>query len=134
VTNSRCPASGSTLRQLHGEGIAEPPTSIAREILPAVQNVQASARRIARTESLRVAAAVQMEAHAGLGSLVVGYRINATLDKNTRPEHRARDGTAYYAHPQGDQLGYDQMPRPPQESDGSMAWNCRCWLSPLIRG
>lgn len=106
---------------------------ITREILPVVQGVASSARRIARTESMRVAAQVQMDMHRGLGDLVVGYQIHATLDERTRPEHRARDGTIYYANPGPDQLGYDQMPHPPQEADGSLAWNCRCFLTPVLR-
>lgn len=106
---------------------------IMKDVLPAVEGVRTTARRIARTEGMRVMAAVQMDAHEALGDLVIGYRINATLDGNTRPEHRARDGTIYYAEPGPGQLGYDVMPHPPQEADGTMAWNCRCWLSPVLR-
>ncbi len=105
---------------------------IARDIRPAVQGSLSAARRIARTESMRVAGAVQMDAHASLGDLVVGYQVHATLDERTRPEHRARDGTVYWARPRPGQLGYDAMPQPPQEADGSMAWNCRCTLSPVL--
>lgn len=106
---------------------------IARDLLPLVDGVRASARRVARTESLRVAQAAVMKTHEQLGDLVVGYQIHATLDARTRPEHRKRNGTAYYANPAPGQLGYDQMPNPPQEADGTTAWNCRCWLSPILR-
>lgn len=116
-----------------GLSLGHTPAQIEREIRPAVQNVAASARRLARTESMRVAARVQMDLHAGLGDLVEGYQIHATLDERTRPEHRARDGTVYWARPGPGQLGYESMPRPPQEADGSMAWSCRCFLVPVLR-
>ncbi len=115
---------------------------IARAILPAVQGVRASARRIARTESLRVAGAVQMDTHEGLGDLVVGYRVMATVDKNTRAWHAKRDGTIYYADPAPGQKGYAQMPHPPEEpadpaerpaGTPQMAFNCRCTLIPVLR-
>jgi SPP1 gp7 family putative phage head morphogenesis protein len=117
----------------HGLTAGRSQEEIARDILPAVQNVQSSARRVARTESMRVAQAAQMHAHAQLGPLVIGYTVRAVLDQNTRPAHRARDRTAYYAHPGPGQLGYDQMPNPPAEADGSIAYNCRCFLTPILR-
>lgn len=107
-----------------GLAMGRTPAQITRDILPAVSMVASSARRLARTETMRVAAQVQMDAHAGLGDLVVGYQVHATLDERTRPEHRARDGTIYYAEPRAGQLGYGQMPRPPMEADGTPAWNC----------
>ncbi len=89
---------------------------IARELRPLVQGVQASARRIARTECLRVAAAVQMDAHETLGELVVGYTVRASIDKNTRWWHAKRDGTTYYRDPAPGQKSYHQMPHPPEEA------------------
>jgi len=112
-----------------GENIRQ----LAKRLEPLVQGVEVSARRIARTEGLRVAGEAQMETHARLGPLVQGYQIHATLDQNTRPIHRARDGTIYHAEPRADQLGYAAMPHPPVEADGSMAWNCRCFLTPVLR-
>lgn len=106
---------------------------IARDLLPAVQHVQSSARRIARTESMRVAQQIQMDQHEQLGDLVIGWQVHATLDENTRPEHRARDGTIYWLHPKPGQPGLDQRPDPPQEADGTMSWNCRCFLTPVLR-
>lgn len=107
---------------------------IARDIAPAVNNVRASARRVARTECLRVAAAMQMEAHEQLGDLVIGYQIHATLDKHTRRWHRERDGTIYYLRPRPNQKGPEQMPHPPDEAADprerppgtpQTAYNCR---------
>lgn len=106
---------------------------IAQDLLPHVRQVQASARRVARTEGLRIAHEVQLRAHAGLGDLVIGYQVHATRDSRTRPAHAARDGTVYYRNPQPGQPGYDAMPRPPLEADGTVAHNCRCWLSPVLR-
>lgn len=105
---------------------------LVRDLLPIVDGVRSTARRIARTEGMRVAGAMQMATHESLGDLVVGYRINATLDSAVRPEHRERDGTIYWRHPKAGQLGFDRMPNPPQEADGSTAWNCRCWLEPIL--
>lgn len=115
---------------------------IARDLLPEVQRVQATARRIARTESLRVATAIQMDAHRQLGDMVIGYQVRATLDQNTRPWHRERDGTVYYLDPGPGQKGMAQCPHPPDEAADpterpadapATAWNCRCWLSPVLR-
>lgn len=105
---------------------------IARDLLPAVQGVQSSAKRIARTECLRVAGAAQMDCHSQLGDLVAGYQIHALLDQHTRPAHAARSGTIYWAKPKPGQLGYDVMPRPPQEANGSTAWNCRCFMTVVL--
>jgi hypothetical protein len=125
---------GLTLGQTHQE--------IARELLPVVDGVRSSAKRLARTESMRVAAATQMEAHAALGDLVIGYTIHATLDANTRPWHRARDKQQYFIDPTPDQKGPMQMPHPPDEAADPAerppgaprtAWNCRCFLVPILR-
>ncbi len=111
-----------------GENIRQ----LAKRLEPLVQGAESSARRIARTEGMRVAGEAQLETHAQLGPLIVAYVVSATLDQNTRPAHRARDGTHYYAEPISGQLGYAQMPHPPVEADGSMAWNCRCFLTPVL--
>jgi SPP1 gp7 family putative phage head morphogenesis protein len=114
---------------------------IANDLLPAVNNVRSSARRIARTEGLRVAHAVQMDAHEQLGDLKIGYQIRAQLDQNTRPWHASRSGTIYYDQPTATQKGPAQRPNPPEEAlDPSerpagtpqLAHNCRCSLSPVL--
>ena len=108
------------------------PYDIARDILPAVNNYKVSARRTARTAGMYVAHEAELRTHEQLGDLVKGYQIHATLDSVTRPEHRRRDGTIYYRNPAPGQLGFDKMPRPPAEVDGTLAFNCRCWLSPIL--
>jgi len=127
-------AAPQSLAALIAQGVqaSETPEQIARRIRPAVQGVQTSARRVARTESLRVAHVAQMETYERLGDLVVGYQIHATLDGNTRLEHRRRDGTIYYRRPAAGQKGMHEMPRPPMEADGTPAFNCRCYLTPIL--
>lgn len=127
-------ASPETLASILVGGIAagKNPREIAVDLLPAVDGVASTARRVARTEALRVANASQMEASEGLGDIVSGYQIVATLDAHTRPEHAARNGTTYWRNPRPGQLGFDSMPRPPAEADGSIAWNCRCFLRPVL--
>lgn len=119
-------------------------TEIMRDLLPAVNGVRVTARRLARTEGIRVAHAAQMDAHAGLGDLIVGYQIHCVKgNPYTRHWHRDRDGTRYYRNPGPGQLGYDRMPRPPEESPDprdrpvgtpQTAPNCLCFLLPLIDG
>lgn len=116
-----------------GFGAGKNPQEIARDLLPAVNGVRVSARRVARTWGLHLAHKTQMDAYAGLGDMLDGYQIHATLDENTRPVHRARHGTVYYREPGPGDPGLDEMPQPPLEADGSMAWNCRCWLSPVLK-
>lgn len=108
------------------------PRQAAAAIRPIVQDVQASARRIARHETIRTAHEARFAAYEELGDFVEGYQIHAVLDGRTRPEHRRRDGTTYYRNPQPGQLGFDRMPRPPMEADGSVAFNCRCYLTPIL--
>lgn len=92
------------------------PREIAKQILPAVQQVKSTARRVARTYGVQVAHAVQMQAHEQLGDLIIGYQVHALLDQHTRPWHAHRSGTIYYKEPTGDQKGYAQMPHPPLEA------------------
>lgn len=106
---------------------------IAREIRPAVQGVQVVARRTARTAGLWIAHEAELHTYDQLGDMIEGYQIHAVLDHATRPEHRRRDGQKFYRVPRAGQKGFDQMPRPPREADGSWAFNCRCFLSPILR-
>lgn len=108
-----------------GKGQAE----IARDLLPAVDGYRVSARRVARTETLRVAHAANMAAHGQLGDLVIGYQIHATLDANTRPAHRARNGLKWLKD-SGEPMQAALHMDGPTLPDG---YNCRCWLSPIIR-
>ena len=105
---------------------------MARMMLPSVQGVRTSARRIARTEGMRVAHEARMTAYDGLGDLVIGYQIHATMDWRVRPHHAARNGTVYLKNPKPGQPSTAHMPRPPLEEDGTVAHNCRCYLTPVL--
>lgn len=113
-------AQGQTVQQL------------ANTLGPAVQGVRTSARRVARTEGMRVSHAARMEAFNDLGDMVIGYQIHATMDWRVRPAHAARNGTIYYKNPKPGQPSITEMPNPPMEADGTVAFNCRCYLSPVL--
>lgn len=106
---------------------------IAKDLLPSLNGVKSSARRVARTEGMRIAHTIQFENWEALGpAIVTGYKIHCVHDEVTRPEHLKRDQTEYFREPKGEQLGFDKMPKPPLEADGSVAFNCRCWLTPIL--
>lgn len=106
---------------------------IASTIRPFVQGVQTSARRVARTAGLWVAHQAELDVYRGLeNDVIAGYTVRAVLDSRTRPEHRARDGQQFWCRPSGGQKGLSEMPRPPREKDGSWAFNCRCFLAPIL--
>lgn len=108
------------------------PAELSRQIRPFVQGVASTARRVARNESMRIAHETRMQAYEELGEMVIGYQIHATMDARVRPHHAARSGTIYYKKPGPGQLGTNKMPRPPLEEDGTVAHNCRCWLTPVL--
>ncbi|NDD55722.1 hypothetical protein EBZ39_17970, partial [bacterium] len=105
---------------------------MAQRLLPIVQGNRVSARRIARTESARCSTESSMQTYENMGDLVIGYQINATMDWRVRPHHAARNGTIYYRTPRPGQESMLHMPRPPIEEDGTVAYNCRCYLSPVL--
>lgn len=107
---------------------------VAKDIQPLLDGSRVRAVRAARTFGLHAAHAGQRAAWDQAGDLIIGFEVMATLDGRTRPEHRRRHGTKYYKDPRPGQKGLDEMPRPPLEADGSIAWNCRCALIPLLAG
>lgn len=108
------------------------PRQIAQQLEPVVSGVSATARRIARTEGMRVAHAIQWENNQAIASMTLGHQVHAQLDQNTRPAHAARNGRIYYVNPKPGQRGLDEMPHPPIEADGEVAHNCRCWMSVVL--
>lgn len=108
------------------------PAELSRVLKDHVGGVASTARRVARNESMRIAHESRMDAYEDLGDLVIGYQIHATMDSRVRPEHAARSGNVYYKNPKPGQLGVDKMPRPPIEADGTVAHNCRCWITPVL--
>jgi len=100
---------------------------IAREILPHIDgNIRASAKRIARTEGLRIANTMQREMYEDLGDLMVGTQILATLDEHTRPHHAIRNGRIHY-NDRRRQPNVDTLPVLPDEP------NCRCFDVPVMK-
>jgi len=100
---------------------------LKKRALPLVQGIQASAKRIVRTEGLRIAEQVQRRSWAGLGDMMVGAQVLAVLDQNTRPEHAARNGTIYYEKPTAGQKSMAELPMLPDKP------NCRCWSTPVLK-
>lgn len=105
---------------------------IVADLTDAFGGYEAAARRVARTEGLRVAVSTQLAVSEDVPELVAGYSVYSVLDDRVRPEHRKRHGFKYYRNPKKGQRGMDEMPRPPLEADGSLAHNCRCGLLPII--
>lgn len=112
---------------------------LAKQLLPHVQGVQASARRVARTEGLRIAHAVQRRTDDQLGDLLAGYQVHSAGGENARPDHALRSGTIYWRDPQPGQVGMEVMPQPPVDRGGphedgvGVKPNCRCFLTPVLR-
>lgn len=105
---------------------------IAKDLRVMLNNDRVTCRRVARTEGGRVATQVQLSVSEQLKDEVIGYQIHAVPKTlYSRPLHLLRSGTIYYRHPRPGQLGFDRMPQPPVEADGTIEFNCRCWLSPV---
>lgn len=134
ATMTKTSATPERLAATVGQGVAQGKTvqQIAKDLLPVVDGIRSTARRIARTEALRVVQEASFQSWQGMGDLVVGYQILAVLDQVTRPDHAKRNGTVFYKVPKSGQHGLDEMPHPPLEADGSYAWNCRCHLSQCL--
>ena len=124
-------------------GLAQGKTQqeIARDLLPIVGNVRSSARRIARTEGVRVGHEVQMAAWDELGTMVVGYTLHHSANPAQRWWHADRDGRTYWRNPGPGQDGLEKMPRPPMEPEDpserppgtpQVAPNCLCALTPIL--
>ena len=115
-----------------GFSLGKTPAQVEMDIRPFFDGSRVRAKRAARTFGALVATEQGLETHRQMGDMLQGWQIHATLDQFTRPHHAARSGTIYYVDPKPGQLGVEVMPRPPLEGDGSMAWNCRCWLTPVL--
>jgi len=114
-------ASAMTAGIADGKNIAE----LSRDVLQHVEGgIKASARRIARTEGLRVANTMQRDSYADLGDLSVGIQILETLDQHTRPHHALRSGQIFYND--GRQPDISQAPVLPDEP------NCRGFDIPVM--
>lgn len=131
------------LVQILSKGISDGKNRIelATDLRNGLGVARSTAKRIARTEGARVATESNIAAYEELGDGVIGFMVHSVLDERTRPWHRQRNGKIYYKEPKGDQKGLFQMPRPPREPQDAnerpagtspIAFNCRCFLSPVF--
>jgi hypothetical protein len=129
-------------RIANGVQLGQTPAEIARSIAPLVMNVRSSAKRVARTEGMRIAHAEQMAAYDEVGELIIGFEVRSMRVHSTRPWHAARHGKQYFKQPAAGQKGMAQCPHPPEEPDDpaerpagtpKIAPNCLCWLEPILR-
>lgn len=99
---------------------------LKKRALDLVGGVQSSAKRIVRTEGMRVAETIQRRSWEPLGDLMIGAQVIAVLDERTRPEHATRNGQVYYKEPKAGQKSISELPDLP---DGP---NCRCMSVPVL--
>lgn len=118
---------------LQGVASGKSRKEIAADLTDVFGGFESVARRVARTEGLRVATQTQLEVSEAIPDLVIGYELNTVLDDRVRPEHRRRHGWRYYREPVGNQRPLSDCPQPPIWNN-ELAHNCRCFLVPLIRG
>lgn len=116
------------------DGLAKKKTieQIANDLKPKVQGVASTANRIARHETMWAAHRANLESWESLGTLVVAYQVHSQRDSRVRPAHAKRDGNIYWKKPKGNQRPLSKMPHPPYEADGSIAYGCRCFISPIL--
>lgn len=100
---------------------------LRQRVLPLVQGIQSSAKRIVRTEGLRIGEQIQREGWKDLGDMLEGAQLLAVLDQHTRPGHAERNGDVYYQTPTKGQKALASMPVVPDEP------NCRCWSAPVLK-
>lgn len=85
-------------------------------------------RRIARTESVRVAEAGLRESWKQVDDIVVGIQTWTANDANVRDSHRHYHGKIYRKQDDGTYRGSDGEALPSFPA----APNCRCWSSPML--
>lgn len=103
----------------------------AELLLPQVENARNIAHKITRIESLRIAHDVQLSQWLAADDTIIGFQVFSAFLPTSRPAHMNRSGTVYYLKPSSGQHGLSDMPRPPFESNGQIAYNCKCWLKPF---
>lgn len=91
---------------------------VAQAVKPLVAGSTVTARRIARTESVRIANELHERSMDEAGDAVIGYTRRATLDSVTQPSHAAANGRVF----KKDQ-DRESLPSRP---------NCRCWYDPIL--
>ena len=101
--------------------------SMTAEIKPLVGNVNYKAKRIARTESVRVAEDMQRKAFFEAEDLIQGIRTFTADDRKVRETHRHWHDKLFYKTSDG-YIARDgeRLPRFPAGA------NCRCWDTPEL--
>lgn len=112
--------------------IQRDPTIRASLVASYFRMLRNTAYTISRTSVSSMMGQVRLENYGALPRDLVGFQVHGILDERIRPAHRARNGNIYFKNPRYGQMGFDEMPNPPLEADGSTAFNCRCWLTPIL--
>lgn len=116
-----------------GMALGKNPREIGRDLEPLVGGYKATAERIARTESMRVSHTMAKRAEGPLAGQSRGYRILATLDTRTRPEHAARNGTLYLKPEYFDSIASEKKEDISECPSLPDAPNCRCRTVMVMR-
>lgn len=99
-------------------------------VKPQIQQTKNSLGALARTAVAVISTQSVIGTSRKMGC--VGFQVISALEPTTRWRHRVRHRTKYYFHPDGpDERGLSEMPVPPYESDGTLAFNCLCTLRPI---
>jgi hypothetical protein len=103
-----------------------------KPILSVNEGINYKAKRIARTEGIRVAAAAQMESERAVVDMLQGQLVKTSQDANVRDEHRARwDPPKMYLRTGG---GYGFVAADGESWPGKEPYgpNCRCMSVPVL--
>jgi hypothetical protein len=107
------------------------PAQAVAQLKPVIEKVKVSQTLLAKTTAARLNTEVTVSVAKQVGC--IGVRVYSVLEPLTRQAHRARHLTGYYFDPGPGQKHFMDCPNPPYEADGTLAFNCLCWLQP-IRG
>ena len=139
ILSRKVPDADALASQLaYGYSQGENQQQLKTRIKPFVSNLEASTKRIVRTEGLRIAEQIQRNSWKHFGEMLIGAQIVAVLDNRTRPEHALRNGMVYYRQPEGDQLSMVQLPILPDEPNcilpgqavgGQFSGGLKAWYS-----
>ena len=122
ITDNRALFSELVTGYSDGENLQQ----LSKRVEGLVDGIKSSAKRIARTEGMRVAERIQRRSWEPLGDIMTGAQVIAVLDERTRPEHATRNGQVYYKNPRAGQKSMSELPDLP---DGP---NCRCMSVPVL--
>jgi SPP1 gp7 family putative phage head morphogenesis protein len=125
ITNPASVASQIVVSQSSGENVQQ----LTQRLKDQFSLAASSAKRVARTEAMRVAGVAQHDSFQKLGPLRIGFRHLSVLDQNSRPEHAILNGRVYYDDPGPGEPSVDEMVIPPY---AERLPNCRCSMTPVL--